>query len=132
MADDNVEAARANAARARSALAAMDMSLLAGPAHERWMESLKAMSQALDAMGAAKDIETFRGAFAPLSSELARVAKTFGPVRSTPLYNLRCPMAFDNRGATWLQKDQAVRNPYFGKAMLACGEVIEVIEETFP
>jgi Cu(I)/Ag(I) efflux system membrane fusion protein len=31
-------------------------------------------------------------------------------------------MAFDGRGAKWLQDDGPVANPYFGNAMLRCGE----------
>ncbi len=40
-----------------------------------------------------------------------------------------CPMAFDNKGADWLQMDEDIRNPYFGASMLKCGEVVEVIGE---
>ena len=36
-------------------------------------------------------------------------------------------MAFDNKGADWLQLDEDLLNPYFGDAMLKCGEVKEVI-----
>jgi len=36
-------------------------------------------------------------------------------------------MAFDNTGADWLQDSQETRNPYFGKMMLQCGGVKEVI-----
>ena len=36
-------------------------------------------------------------------------------------------MAFDNRGAYWLQEDETVLNPYFGAAMLRCGEMKEVL-----
>jgi Cu(I)/Ag(I) efflux system membrane fusion protein len=36
-------------------------------------------------------------------------------------------MAFDNKGADWLQTDEDTRNPYFGASMLKCGKVIEVI-----
>jgi Cu(I)/Ag(I) efflux system membrane fusion protein len=32
-------------------------------------------------------------------------------------------MAFDAKGAKWVQRDQPVANPYYGKAMLRCGEV---------
>jgi Cu(I)/Ag(I) efflux system membrane fusion protein len=127
LANDNLESSRASAANARQSLAAVDMSLLAGETHGRWMQSLNALNLSADRMVAAKDIEAFRIAFASLSSEMARAVKTFGPLRSEPVYDLRCPMAFDNRGATWLQKDKAVRNPYFGKAMPTCGEVIETI-----
>lgn len=124
LAEDNLDAARTGASQARLALAAVDMGKLTGAAHESWMASLKALNLAIDGMGAAKDIESFRIAFAPLSSEMARVLKTFGFVRAGPIYELRCPMAFENRGATWLQKDKPVRNPYYGKSMPTCGEVI--------
>lgn len=127
LADDNLDGAVTVASKARQALTAVDMSVLTGAAHARWMESLKALDPSLDAMSTTKDIESFRAAFASLSSEMARVAKTFGPLRAEPVYGLRCPMAFDNRGATWLQKEKTVRNPYFGKAMPTCGEVIETI-----
>ena len=35
------------------------------------------------------------------------------------LFVLHCPMA----EADWLQLDRTVRNPYYGKSMLECGEV---------
>lgn len=127
LANDDLESSRASAAQARQSLAGVDMSVLAGEAHERWMQSFNALSLSADKILAAKEIEAFRIAFASLSPEMARVVKTFGPVRSEPVYDLRCPMAFNNRGATWLQKDKTVRNPYFGKAMPTCGEVVEVI-----
>lgn len=41
---------------------------------------------------------------------------------STPVYLMYCPMAFHNQGATWLQTDNALLNPYFGADMLTCGE----------
>jgi membrane fusion protein, copper/silver efflux system len=127
LANDDLESARASAAKAKRSLAAVDMAGLAGDAHEHWMQSLNALNLSADKMLAAKDIEAFRISFASLSPEMARAVKTFGPVRSEPVYDLRCPMAFNNRGATWLQKDKTVRNPYFGKAMPTCGEVVEVI-----
>jgi hypothetical protein len=32
-------------------------------------------------------------------------------------------MAFDFRGASWLQASEKVANPYFGESMLRCGTV---------
>jgi Cu(I)/Ag(I) efflux system membrane fusion protein len=43
------------------------------------------------------------------------------------LYEIRCPMAFDGRGATWLQTTPEVSNPYFGDVMPKCGEVTRVL-----
>jgi Cu(I)/Ag(I) efflux system membrane fusion protein len=34
-----------------------------------------------------------------------------------------CPMAFDNKGAEWLQQGNDIFNPYFGEAMLKCGSI---------
>mgnify|MGYP006300108977 FL=1 len=60
------------------------------------------------------------------SEEMLSLAKRFGSPTGEALYEVKCPMAFDNRGAIWLQDSQEVRNPYFGKVMLRCGEVQEV------
>jgi Cu(I)/Ag(I) efflux system membrane fusion protein len=38
-------------------------------------------------------------------------------------------MAFDNRGAEWLQTESEVDNVYFGKEMLRCGEFRETAEQ---
>jgi Cu(I)/Ag(I) efflux system membrane fusion protein len=32
-------------------------------------------------------------------------------------------MAFDNKGAEWLQRGTTINNPYFGDEMLRCGEI---------
>lgn len=43
-------------------------------------------------------------------------------------YLMFCPMAFDNQGAYWLQPDRRLLNPYFGDAMLRCGDRVERFE----
>lgn len=37
-----------------------------------------------------------------------------------------CPMAFDNKGASWFQTAEELANPYFGAMMLRCGETRKV------
>lgn len=39
-----------------------------------------------------------------------------------------CPMAFDNKGAYWLNDAREIRNPYFGDKMLKCGEVADSLD----
>ena len=56
----------------------------------------------------------------------------FGIAPVRPVYRLRCPMAFDGRGAWWLQADRETRNPYFGAAMPECGDVVETISAEAP
>lgn len=49
---------------------------------------------------------------------LTRYAKS-GNIPAGTLYEVYCPMA----KAGWLQADKTVRNPYFGQAMLDCGQI---------
>ena len=57
---------------------------------------------------------------------LISAIETFGINKK--VYSQYCPMADDNNGAYWLSKQEKVINPYFGEAMLTCGEVKQVIE----
>ncbi len=102
LADDNLKESHAAAVRAKRAFTTVDMTTLSGEAHTRWMQTLQALGQPLDTMAAAHDIETFRLSFASLSDEAARAVKAFGLPPLSPLYLLRCPMAFNHRGANWL------------------------------
>jgi Cu(I)/Ag(I) efflux system membrane fusion protein len=42
---------------------------------------------------------------------------------SGELFVLYCPMANNNKGADWLSASSEVQNPYYGSAMLNCGEL---------
>ena len=63
----------------------------------------------------ADDIEELRASFKPLSESL--VAQDL-PQGFAKAY---CPMYDD--GASWVQRDGPVRNPYYGAFMLSCGVV---------
>ena len=65
-----------------------------------------------------KAIEHQREHFASLSSNMDKLIK--GVKLSTePVYEMYCPM----KKAYWLSKDAVIRNPYYGKQMLSCGQV---------
>ena len=51
----------------------------------------------------------------------------FGTTGET-IYYQYCPMARDNKGAYWLSAVEEIKNPYFGDAMLTCGENKAVIK----
>jgi hypothetical protein len=38
------------------------------------------------------------------------------------LHRFHCPMAFGGKGGYWFQDSAELENPYFGAAMLQCGE----------
>ena len=43
---------------------------------------------------------------------------------SEKMYLIKCPMANSDKGGYWLSSKPEVDNPYFGGAMLKCGNVI--------
>jgi Cu(I)/Ag(I) efflux system membrane fusion protein len=127
LAADEVSSVSGLARQALKSLAAVDMSLLSGEAHSKWMQSNRGITETLENMEKEENIEDVRKLFKTFSDEVIVVVKqlrVFGP---EPLYKLHCPMAFNNRGADWLQADKDTRNPYFGASMLKCGKVTEVI-----
>jgi Cu(I)/Ag(I) efflux system membrane fusion protein len=77
---------------------------------------------AAEVAGAA-DIAAQRAAYERASNALIAMVEAAGNPLPRIAYVVRCPMAFDNRGARWLQDGSAIRNPYFGASMLTCGSV---------
>jgi len=127
LASDQPDQAKVAAKETLDALHAVDMKLLEGDAHMLWMKDAAGLEKSLDAIGRAQDVEKIRQAFALLSEQLAGAVKRFGWTGGGSLYRIHCPMAFNNRGADWLQDTDQVHNPYFGAAMPTCGSVVEVI-----
>ncbi len=64
-----------------------------------------------------------RDAFYHLSNALISLEEQFGHGNGARYYLAFCPMARDNQGAFWMQKDSIVNNSYWGAAMLRCGEI---------
>ena len=75
-------------------------------------------------LSASKDIKQQRELFASFSSDMAAFVKTTR-LPGHPVYQQYCPM----KKASWLSSSKAIKNPYFGNAMLTCGKVVEAINE---
>jgi len=123
LAADDGEGAKKGVHGLSLALANLDQKSLPVKAQAAWKEAGREMRRGIHAMGAVSDISGLRAAFEPLSNGLIEAVSQLGIEMDQPVFEVFCPMAFDNRGAYWLQLDDQVRNPYFGAAMLACGEV---------
>lgn len=65
--------------------------------------------------------------FDMLSKDMIDLVKVVKPSQS--LYKDHCPMYNDNKGADWLSEVNDIKNPYYGKKMLECGEVKEEIKQ---
>jgi len=127
LAGDDGDGAIALSSPATGALGRVDMSLVKGDDHMAWMSHANALELLLGQLASAGDVETARQHFARLSEEMAALVQRFG-APGEPLYQAYCPMAFDFEGASWLQDGEEINNPYFGAAMLRCGDIREVLE----
>jgi Protein of unknown function (DUF3347) len=71
---------------------------------------------------AAKDIDKQRENFANLSLSLYSLAK-LARLSNQPVYEAYCPM----KKMYWLSSEKSIRNPYYGRMMLTCGNITETI-----
>ncbi|WAC39516.1 DUF3347 domain-containing protein [Pedobacter sp. SL55] len=75
----------------------------------------------------ASNIEVQRTLFASLSNEMIAKVKAIG-LQSGEVYVEYCPMAMNDKGASWLSNQKVVRNPYYGESMIDCGEIKETLK----
>ena len=68
-------------------------------------------------------IDDARTRFERMSEAVIALQQRFGHHGSETWHVAYCPMAFDNKGAVWLQRGTTINNPYFGDAMLRCGDI---------
>ena len=113
-------------AKVREQLKAVDMSLITGEIHKKWMKSLQKMNSTLGVIESSSQIDDQRAEFASYNDAFYQSIKMVGLKNNTAYYKY-CPMARDSKGAYWFSNKEKIDNPYFGEAMLGCGEVKEVI-----
>lgn len=122
-----VDKAKKVAEQLQADLSGIDMKLLSGDNHNRWMENYKIMEQQSQKIAGAKTIDEQRKYFIALSDATIKSVKAFGTSQET-LYLQHCPMANSDVGADWLSSNANVLNPYYGELMPNCGETIEVLK----
>ncbi len=109
-----------------SAINAAKMDNLEMDVHVVWMKVLKNMKEDTKSISETKDIKVQRDNFDTLSVNMYELIKISKP--ETPVYYQNCPMTNDGKGANWLSKENAVKNPYYGSMMLTCGKTVETIK----
>ena len=124
--EDNTEAAMEHSKSLLKNLAQVDMKLLKEQStHSSWMSFEKELKTAAIAISKSMDLKEQRNHFKHLSTHLTKAVTMFG-VNET-VYQQFCPMVANNKGAFWLSKEAQILNPYYGEAMLKCGEVTQII-----
>ena len=105
----------------------VEMKLLnSGEIHKHWMSLEKEIKMATVSISKTSDLKEQRSHFKDLTTYLTNAIEVFGI--NEKVYSQFCPMANNNKGAYWLSKEEKVFNPYYGEAMLTCGEIKQVIE----
>ncbi|WP_316796352.1 DUF3347 domain-containing protein [Pedobacter agri] len=85
--------------------------------------SKKGLLEHAGKLAKSKDLKSEREHFAGLSISMIALAKA-SKLSAEPVYQMYCPMKKSN----WLSSEKAVKNPYYGSAMLTCGNVVETIK----
>jgi len=125
--NDDSAAAQKEAKQMEESLAKVDMKLLKDKeAHDHWMTIQKELKASSNAMASTSDIKGQRDHFKHLSAHMISGVQLFGV--NQKVYNSFCPMADSNKGANWLSLEKEIRNPYYGEAMMTCGEVKATLE----
>jgi hypothetical protein len=77
-----------------------------------------------DAAAIAKttDLEQQRKQFKTLSDNFYALSKET-KLSNEPVYRMYCPM----KKSYWLSTESAIKNPYYGKQMLTCGNVTDTL-----
>jgi Cu(I)/Ag(I) efflux system membrane fusion protein len=91
-------------------------------AREAWQRAASKLVGHARKGAATDDAGEVRSAFEHLSTQIMELLQFFGNPLAEPLRVAFCPMAFDSKGAQWVQRDADLENPYYGQAMLRCGE----------
>ncbi len=91
---------------------------------EGYLQSISAEAKALVAE---PKIEEKRKSFQMISDNIYDLVRSVRYDQQI-VYHQYCPMAFNDAGAYWLSNTSDIKNPYFGKKMLTCGEIKDSVD----
>ncbi|WP_306349588.1 DUF3347 domain-containing protein [Flavobacterium sp. '19STA2R22 D10 B1'] len=106
------------------AINAAPMDKMEANQHTAWMKIIADLKTDTKNITATTDIARQRISFASLSKNIYEATKVFKT--DTTVYYQYCPMF--NKGSNWLSKEEAIKNPYYGSAMLTCGNTVETLK----
>lgn len=123
MAGEDSESARAAARNALRSVDRVDLAGAAPGALETWLRVSAQMRDALQHIADAGDLDAMRRPLQMLTRHVETMLRSFESDAFGEYFLAFCPMAFEDEGATWIQSERAIANPYFGSQMLTCGEI---------
>lgn len=102
------------------------MEKLSSEEHTVWMKVMSSLKSNTEKIVATTIIQKQRVVFMDLSANFYALLKV--SKQDYSIYYQNCPMYNDGKGANWLSKENAVKNPYYGSQMLTCGKTVETIK----
>ena len=123
LADDRLPDAVAAWQAMRSALDTVAAQGLGDREGRAWQATRRQLAEDLAPDLRQAGIDEVRRRFEAVSTTMLGMVETFGHVQGMALSKAFCSMAFNSKGAAWLQAGSKIANPYFGHKMLGCGDV---------
>lgn len=125
--NDNDKAAASTANEMVKVLSAFDKRILREDERAQFENIADSIKEQAENIGLnTGNIKHQREYFDMISKAIYSLIKTFAAGQQ--IYVNYCPMYNDHKGAIWLSETNEIRNPYFGSAMLTCGNVTEIIQ----
>ncbi|MED5464327.1 MAG: DUF3347 domain-containing protein [Myxococcota bacterium] len=122
LAADSIKGVPKSASLILKSLKAIDTAKIKGPNAEHYASLPNKMGKALEALLKSPNLRTVRQSFLEVSRPITMWASTARPKGTILAF---CSMADNGKGGGWLQKEGPLRNPYYGSAMLECGEIVK-------
>ena len=126
LAGDDLGSAKTAMASIHKAMGKLGESDIPEVGKQPWESLNVALELALEEVKDTADIEVARAEFERISIAVEAALRVLGS--TTPMRVMHCPMAFDGRGAKWLQSSEELKNPFYGSSMLGCGSTTEVLK----
>ena len=126
---DSLAVARSAARRFAAKLEVVAAASLEEPARSLWTRERPALVAGAASVASTTTIQEAREQFEPLSAAMITLTERLAKDAGTSVLRFHCPMAFDGRGADWLQDHAGVENPYYGAIMYRCGTQTGILAE---
>jgi Cu(I)/Ag(I) efflux system membrane fusion protein len=100
----------------------INMDTMSEEVHLAYMKEAGVIKEAIELLTSSADLKLFRQQFSKVSKSIISLMKMFSFLKKDS-FVLNCPMAFDGKGADWLQLSKEPKNPYLGLEMQGCGDL---------
>ncbi len=119
----DAKAAATNAGELFKAINGVDMKTLSETDMNAFMPLQEKLAFDAKHISENNGIAEQREHFSSLSNNIYKLAKAV-KLSAEPVYQEYCPM----KKMYWLSSEAAIKNPYYGKAMLTCGKVTDTLK----